>query len=108
MIERPLFGYDQAEADRRDRESRKKREPGMRCPSCGAEHMQVTDSRGVENGRLIRRRRKCAKCGERITTHEIEYGATETAVTAKVVRRAKRLLITLMEKLDEAAAEVTP
>lgn len=42
----------------------------MRCPFCGAENTQVVDSRTVENGYSIRRRRECLKCGRRFTTYE--------------------------------------
>ncbi len=42
----------------------------MRCPFCGSEDTQVKDSRPVEDGSVIRRRRHCAKCGARFTTLE--------------------------------------
>lgn len=42
----------------------------MRCPFCGAEDTQVKDSRPVEDGSAIRRRRQCPGCGARFTTFE--------------------------------------
>ncbi|KKR30372.1 transcriptional regulator NrdR [Candidatus Woesebacteria bacterium RIFCSPHIGHO2_01_FULL_39_32] len=42
----------------------------MRCPFCGNLDTQVLESRTVENGEQIRRRRKCNKCGKRFTTFE--------------------------------------
>jgi transcriptional repressor NrdR len=42
----------------------------MRCPFCGSEDTQVKDSRPVEDGLAIRRRRQCAACGARFTTFE--------------------------------------
>lgn len=42
----------------------------MRCPFCGFEDTQVKDSRPVEDGSVIRRRRQCSKCGARFTTLE--------------------------------------
>lgn len=42
----------------------------MRCPFCGDEETQVKDSRPTEDNSAIRRRRFCAKCGERFTTFE--------------------------------------
>jgi transcriptional repressor NrdR len=42
----------------------------MRCPFCGSEDTQVKDSRPVEDGTSIRRRRQCASCGARFTTFE--------------------------------------
>ena len=42
----------------------------MKCPFCTSTETQVLESRGVEEGRTIRRRRQCAKCGKRFTTQE--------------------------------------
>lgn len=42
----------------------------MRCPFCGSEDTQVKDSRPVEDGSTIRRRRQCGRCGARFTTFE--------------------------------------
>ena len=39
------------------------------CPECGHNLSKVTDSRCV--GAYTRRRRECAKCGIRFTTHEV-------------------------------------
>ena len=42
----------------------------MYCPFCSANDTKVIDSRLVANGDQVRRRRECAKCGERFTTFE--------------------------------------
>ncbi len=42
----------------------------MKCPSCGSADSHVLDSRHVEEGNSIRRRRECAECGRRFTTYE--------------------------------------
>ena len=42
----------------------------MRCPFCDNEDSKVIDSRPSEEGRAIRRRRECEKCGKRFTTYE--------------------------------------
>lgn len=42
----------------------------MHCPFCGAEDTKVIDSRLVDEGAQVRRRRECVSCGERITTFE--------------------------------------
>ena len=42
----------------------------MRCPFCKAEESRVVDSRSVEDGNSIRRRRECSSCGKRFTTYE--------------------------------------
>jgi transcriptional repressor NrdR len=42
----------------------------MRCPSCQNEDTKVLDSRPVEEGSAIRRRRECEKCQFRFSTYE--------------------------------------
>ncbi|EST13538.1 transcriptional regulator NrdR [Sporolactobacillus laevolacticus] len=42
----------------------------MRCPSCKQMGTKVLDSRPVDNGRAIRRRRECELCHHRFTTFE--------------------------------------
>ncbi|KKU10423.1 MAG: Transcriptional repressor NrdR [Candidatus Woesebacteria bacterium GW2011_GWB1_45_5] len=42
----------------------------MKCPFCSAADTSVLESRTVENGDGIRRRRECGKCGKRFTTLE--------------------------------------
>ncbi len=42
----------------------------MKCPFCSFEESKVIDSRPVEDGAKIRRRRECLKCEKRFTTYE--------------------------------------
>jgi transcriptional repressor NrdR len=42
----------------------------MRCPRCKEIGTKVIDSRVIEDGFSIRRRRECSKCGYRFTTYE--------------------------------------
>jgi transcriptional repressor NrdR len=42
----------------------------MKCPFCGKIDSQVLESRTVDEGGSIRRRRECSKCGKRFTTFE--------------------------------------
>jgi transcriptional repressor NrdR len=42
----------------------------MRCPFCQANDTQVLDTRKLDNGATIRRRRRCERCGRRFTTVE--------------------------------------
>ena len=42
----------------------------MRCTFCGSDDCKVLDSRPVEDGNSIRRRRECSSCGKRFTTYE--------------------------------------
>ena len=42
----------------------------MNCPFCGCPDSKVLDSRPVEEGGSIRRRRECLECTKRFTTYE--------------------------------------
>jgi transcriptional repressor NrdR len=42
----------------------------MRCPHCEARDTRVVDSRDLDDGGTIRRRRECGSCGTRFTTYE--------------------------------------
>ncbi|MFD0919804.1 transcriptional regulator NrdR [Saccharopolyspora rosea] len=69
----------------------------MRCPFCRGEDSRVVDSREVEEGQAIRRRRSCSACGRRFTTIEElvlsvvkRSGVTEPFSREKVVRGVRR------------------
>jgi transcriptional repressor NrdR len=47
----------------------------MRCPRCSEPSTRVIDSRDLENGSSIRRRRECEACAHRFTTYERPEGA---------------------------------
>lgn len=42
----------------------------MRCPFCQNQDTDVLDTRKLNDGEMIRRRRKCRACGRRFTTYE--------------------------------------
>lgn len=42
----------------------------MRCPFCQNQDTDVLDTRKLNDGEMIRRRRKCRSCGRRFTTYE--------------------------------------
>ena len=42
----------------------------MKCPSCSIEDSKVVDSRSIQGGESIRRRRECNACKFRYTTYE--------------------------------------
>ena len=46
----------------------------MRCPRCEQSATRVIDSRDLEAGSTIRRRRECEACGHRFTTYERPEG----------------------------------
>jgi len=74
----------------------------MRCPVCLAQDSKVNDSRLIEDGFAIRRRRECLACAFRFSTNEeIEIlnltvikrdGGTEAYQREKLERGLKRAL----------------
>jgi len=42
----------------------------VRCPVCDVDDDKVVDSRPVDDGSAVRRRRECIACGHRFTTFE--------------------------------------
>lgn len=56
----------------------------MQCPFCGVNDDKVIDSREVDTGASIRRRRQCKKCGKRFTTYE----KVEQTTRLMVVKRS--------------------
>lgn len=54
----------------------------MKCPKCGSNNVYVTDSRR-DDGKVIRRRRKCADCEYRFTSLEV---AVEQLIAVRVGR----------------------
>jgi len=42
----------------------------MRCPFCSHDETQVVETRESDEGDVVRRRRRCQKCGKRFTTYE--------------------------------------
>lgn len=42
----------------------------MKCSNCQSKSTKVLDSRPIEEGKAIRRRRECERCGFRFTTFE--------------------------------------
>jgi len=54
----------------------------MKCPKCSNADTKVIDSRVVENGQAIRRRRECEYCETRFTTFE-RRGSTDLTVVKK-------------------------
>lgn len=43
----------------------------MKCPACGYAESKVIDSRHIEEGNSIKRRRECLACQKRYTTFEV-------------------------------------
>jgi transcriptional repressor NrdR len=69
----------------------------MRCPFCRYPDSRVIDSREVEDGQAIRRRRSCPECSRRFTTIEESLlsvvkrsGVTEPFSRSKVIAGVSR------------------
>jgi transcriptional repressor NrdR len=69
----------------------------MRCPYCRHADSRVVDSREVDEGQVIRRRRSCGACGRRFTTVEEatlavikRSGVTEPFSRAKIVSGVRK------------------
>jgi transcriptional repressor NrdR len=69
----------------------------MRCPFCRHEDSRVVDSREMDEGAAIRRRRSCQSCGRRFTTVEEasllvvkRSGVTEPFSRPKVVAGVRK------------------
>ena len=60
----------------------------MRCPFCDAEDTRVADSRLVDDGGKVRRRRVCQGCNERFTTFELIDLTLPRVVKSDGVREA--------------------
>ncbi|MFH1700016.1 MAG: transcriptional regulator NrdR [Candidatus Zixiibacteriota bacterium] len=60
----------------------------MKCPFCSHEENKVVDSRPVQDGRAVRRRRECLQCAERFTTYEYIEAVTLTVVKSDDTREA--------------------
>ena len=58
----------------------------MKCPVCNFQDSRVLDSRPVEDGASIKRRRECPSCGKRFTTYEV----IDTVPIAVVKRNGDR------------------
>ena len=58
----------------------------MKCPSCNSPDSRVLDSRPVEDGASIKRRRECPVCQRRFTTYEV----IDTVPIAVVKRDGRR------------------
>jgi len=59
----------------------------MQCPKCHSEEDKVIETRVMNNGETIRRRRQCLNCNYRFTTHETILPVNITTVIKRDKRR---------------------
>ncbi len=55
----------------------------MNCPYCNTKDARVIDSRGIDSGAKIRRRRECVSCKKRFTSYERVERAERLVVIKK-------------------------
>lgn len=83
----------------------------MKCPYCGFEDQKVIDSRPIDD--KTRRRRECAKCGERFTTYEMVEApmlmVEKRDGSVQLFDRAKLMsgIVTAIKKRPVSAEQVT-
>ena len=58
----------------------------MKCPLCNFSDSRVLDSRPIDEGASIKRRRECISCGKRFTTYEV----VDTVPIAVIKRDGRR------------------
>ena len=68
----------------------------MKCPYCGEDNDKVVDSRSMNEGQSIRRRRECLACAKRFTTYE-----HVDSIAVMVIKRDRRREPYSREKLVE-------
>jgi transcriptional repressor NrdR len=76
----------------------------LRCPRCNQGGTRVIDSRDLEAGSTIRRRRECEACAHRFTTYERPEGARLTVIKRDGTRQdfeRGKLLGGLMRALEK-------
>lgn len=91
----------------------------MRCPNCNDKQTRVLDSRPIEEGQAIRRRRECENCECRFTTFERleeiplivvkKEGIRETFSREKLIRgliKACEKRPVALEQLEQIGLEV--
>ena len=58
----------------------------MKCPLCSYSDSRVLDSRPIDDGASIKRRRECISCGKRFNTYEV----VDTVPIAVIKRDGRR------------------
>ena len=81
----------------------------MRCPFCAAQDTRVLDSRLVNEGDQVRRRRECGVCKERFTTFEIVELGLPTVIKRSGIREPfeeRKLRSGMLKALEKRPVEI--
>ena len=89
---------------------------GIKCPTCGHQTSMVKNLRPTDDFTAIRRRRLCARCGERATTFErfesvddrnaVERGAAFQRALESCPATQRRLIETLVHQIAADANRI--
>ena len=80
----------------------------MRCPFCAAQDTRVLDSRLINDGDQVRRRRECNVCKERFTTFETVELTLPTVIKRNGIREPfeeKKLRSGMLKALEKRPVE---
>lgn len=87
----------------------------MRCPNCNNDDTKVLDSRPIDEGSAIRRRRECEKCEFRFSTYEeieildltvVKKDGSKQAFSKEKLERAIRLPMDKRPHTDETLRKI--
>lgn len=81
----------------------------MRCPFCAAQDTRVLDSRLINDGDQVRRRRECNICKERFTTFESVEITLPTVIKRNGIREPfeeKKLRSGMLKALEKRPVEL--
>jgi transcriptional repressor NrdR len=81
----------------------------MRCPFCAAQDTRVLDSRLINDGDQVRRRRECNVCKERFTTFETVELSLPTVIKRNGIREPfeeKKLRSGMLKALEKRPVEL--
>ena len=82
----------------------------MKCPACGNPDLKVIDSRPIEEGNSIRRRRECLRCGRRFTTYEVVESLPIIVVKRDGTRQSfdrNKILNAMVRAFDKRKVEMS-
>ena len=71
----------------------------MKCAVCGCEQWKVISKR--DSCDIVRRRRECKSCGNRITTYEVDVEELKAPKTKLIRAILKKVVIDLLREIEE-------
>jgi len=87
----------------------------MRCPFCQSDDTKVLDTRLIDDGSQVRRRRECTSCGERYSTREtvdlnlprlIKSDDSRETFSPEIVEKLRSGLLKALEKRPVKTSQI--